>query len=490
MVTLGVLLLLIIGGVAWATSAARRRSTGGAGSPWGPPTGGTGLGGAGVAGAPSGFEPEADPRLVASLDAWQQAGLIDESQRSGIIAYERAARTTAPAAGAVRTRRIPLVAEALGYLGGILGVVGLILLVTRYWPDLATPVRLAVSAAGAIGLGIGGLAVRPAGEGALVRLQAALLLGATACAAVLAGVIAVDMLGADDPSVTALACAATVAVASLALWRLGERPVQQATCLAALPVTAGLVMHQVAGDGFVGLAIMVVGALLLAIGVQHLTTVPSITIGIGAAAAEIGSGFMAADWRGPGFVVVLLAAAAVLMLAATPRPVRTDAERIVLTVVGGVGMLVAVPNNIGYWAQHAGIATGLVVWVVGAALVAAGGTHFFRTPLIVRLLGGAALVGGAAVTGAQSVAFATLFGLATAIVLIALGTMPDRVLMSLFGSVGLLVNVPWAIRHFFPGEGRAPLLILVSGLVIVGVAVLLSRQGGRLRHEFRHTAHG
>lgn len=480
MVAFGVLLLAVIGVVVWAVTSTRRRANGmGSGPGSFPP--------APVEGSP---DSGADPRLLASLDAWRQAGLIDDAQRARIVEFERNARIALRPTAAPRTRRVPLVAEALGYLGGILGVVGLVLLVTRYWPDMATAARLAVSLAGAVGLGLGGLAVRPAGEGALVRLQSALLAAATACSAVVAGVMAVDVFGADDPSVTALACAATVAVVSLALWRFGDRPVQQATCLAALPVTAGLVMHQVASDGFVGIAVMAVGLLLLAIGLQHVATFPPITVGIGAAAAEIGAGFTAADWRGPGFATLLLAAGAVLVLAGTFRPVRTDAERVVLTVVGGVGLLVGVPNTIGHFAQHAGIATGLVLWVVGVALLAAGGTRFFRAPLVLRLLGGAALVGGAAVTGAQSVAFATLFGLATSVVLIALGTMPDRVLMSLFGSVGLLVNVPWAIRHFFPGEGRAPLLILVSGLVIVGVAVLLSKQGGRLRHEFRHPAHG
>ncbi|MFM7687388.1 MAG: DUF2157 domain-containing protein [Actinomycetota bacterium] len=478
MVGLGVVLVLLIGGVSWAVSAARRRALGGGFTqPPLPP-------------AVGGFEPDADPRLIASLDAWQHAGIIDASTRDAIVTFERNARHAATAARPTRARRVPLVAEALGYLGGILGVVGLVLLVTRYWPDMATASRLAISAAGAIGLAIGGLAVRANGEGALIRLQAALLLAATACSAVVAGVIAVDVFDANDPPVTALACAATVALVSVGFWRFGDRPVQQATCLAALPVTAGLVMHQVASDGFVGLAVMVMGLLLLAIGVQHVTTMPPITVGIGAAAAEIGAGITISDWRGPGVVVLLLTASVVLLLAGTHRPVRTDAERIVLTVVGGVGMLQGVPGSIGHFAERAGIVTGLVVWVAGLALLATGGSSLFRTPLVVRLLGGAALVGGAAVTGAQSVAFATLFGLATAVVLIALGTMPDRVLLSLFGSVGLLVNVPWAIRHFFPGEGRVPLLILVSGLVIVGVAVMLSRQGGRLRHEFRHTAHG
>jgi hypothetical protein len=55
----------------------------------------------------------------------------------------------------------------------------------------------------------------------------------------------------------------------------------------------------------------------------------------------------------------------------------------------------------------------------------------------------------------------------------------DRLLLSVLGSVGMLVNVPWIIVWFFPGEGRVPLLTLISGALILAVAVLLARQGGR-----------
>ncbi len=86
----------------------------------------------------------------------------------------------------------------------------------------------------------------------------------------------------------------------------------------------------------------------------------------------------------------------------------------------------------------------------------------------------------------ESVALATVAGLMVAVLLLAMGTLPDRAVMSLFGCLGLLVNVPWAISHWFPGEGRAPLLIAVSGVLIVLIAVWLSHQSGQLRHQFRH----
>jgi hypothetical protein len=136
-----------------------------------------------------------------------------------------------------------------------------------------------------------------------------------------------------------------------------------------------------------------------------------------------------------------------------------------------------------FFARGAGIATGVATWAIGGALVLLATLPRVRLAIVVTLLGGFALVGGAALCGVQSVAFATLFGLVTAVALIAIGTMPKWALMSVFGSLGLLVNVPWAINRFFPGEGRAPLLIMVSGGVIIAVALLLTRRGGRIRQE-------
>ena len=53
------------------------------------------------------------------------------------------------------------------------------------------------------------------------------------------------------------------------------------------------------------------------------------------------------------------------------------------------------------------------------------------------------------------------------------------------GAAGLLGFVPWAITWFFPGEGRVPVLILVSGVLILVLAVVLSRLAPRFREELR-----
>jgi hypothetical protein len=130
---------------------------------------------------------------------------------------------------------------------------------------------------------------------------------------------------------------------------------------------------------------------------------------------------------------------------------------------------------------------GDAVFAVGVSMMLLGRLPAVRPKLTLQVIGGGAVVVGAAITGAESAAFATTFGLLVAVVLIGLGTLPGNVLLSLFGCVGLLVNVPWAIGHFFPGQGRAPLLIAVSGVLIVAVAVWLSRQSRELHHQFaRH----
>ena len=66
-----------------------------------------------------------------------------------------------------------------------------------------------------------------------------------------------------------------------------------------------------------------------------------------------------------------------------------------------------------------------------------------------------------------------------------LGTRPGEVMLSFVGSVGLLVNVPWLIVRIFPGQVRAPFVILIAGVLFVGLAVLMSRERGRLHDALK-----
>jgi hypothetical protein len=267
------------------------------------------------------------------------------------------------------------------------------------------------------------------------------------------------------------------------LWWWRERPLQQLVCVGGVVVFVGACVAQVATAGAVGMAVWMVGAALVVAGLRRWTPLPMLTETVGAGSVVVGALITTNDWTAFGLLLAVATAFALLALAAVPGLVVERADRRLLAIVGAVALLQGVPSAIGYFAREAGAATGLVVWAVGAALLLLAARTSIRRPEIATALGSIAIIGGAALTGAQWPGFAPIFGIVSALALVALGMLPGQVLLSVFGSLGLLINVPWAIGYFFPGEGRAPLLILISGALILGVAVLLTRERGRFHRE-------
>jgi hypothetical protein len=436
-------------------------------------------------------------RLAERLAEWERAGLIDDSQRVAIGAYEQqrtaavtlpppaaAAPAAVPVSAAAGGRRVPAVAEALGYLGGILALVGLGLLLSRVWEDIGAWGRVAVLAGTSLGLLVVGALVQADRDPALRRLRGFLWLLSTLGVAAAAAVLAGDIVEVDDRVVGAAAAGAALVHAGLLWGGRPRRPLQQASALVALPLLVGTLLTQVLDDGLAAMAVWLIGAGVFVAGVRRLTSTPFVTSVIGAITLVAGAGFMSADWRAAGLLLSVASALAVAAAAAYNDLVPERVERWVLGLVASITLVQAVPSTLMHFANQAGIVTGLVTWLIGVGLVVLGLTkRALRGRPVIVLVGGLTIVGGAALCGTQSVTFATLFGLATAIVMVALGTRPGTAVMSLFGSLGLLVNVPWAVNWFFPGEGRAPLLIFVSGALIIIVAVLLARSGARIRRE-------
>ena len=428
-----------------------------------------------------------NPRLEASLAAWRAAGLIEPDQVDAIRSFEQAAtHGTAPPATPGPRRRIPVVAEALGYLGGMLGVIGLVLLAARSWSDLGTTGRLLMTGGAMVVLTIAGMAVPHRDEPALERLRWFVWAGATASGALAGGVFAKDVLNAEWVPSMVLGAALVATALSLVLWWQHDRPVQQATFLIGALVVMGTSTAEFAEVAVAGLMVWALGAMMLAAGLMQRTTYPALTVGIGAAGTLVGSAIAIADDRGAGLLFLLLTTVTLLLLAGSTSPVQRSNDRIVLTVVGAAGLVQVLPQTIAWFGQEAGLLTGLTMFAAGVVVLLMAGRPMVATPILAQLGGGSLLVVGAAVTGTQSVAVATTVGLVVAIGLLAIGTVPEHAMLTIFGCLGLLINVPWAISHFFPGEGRAPLLIAVSGVLIVLVAVWLAHQGGELKHQFRH----
>lgn len=441
------------------------------------------------------------------LGAWVAAGLLTDAQAAAIRAHEAAtspaaaipARAPQPVpAGPRPARRVPAVAEALGYIGGVLAAAGLALLLAQAWDTLGTGGRLGVSAAGAAVVTAAGLAVRPRpGDAALARLRAFLWLLGSATTGVLAGVAVVDAAGIEGGSTRLTLVASAVALHAGALWwRDAHAALQQATCLGAvLAAVAGVGGESGRGD-VIGAAMAPAAVGLLVAGLARRTTAPTLTAAIGAFGTALATFFVTDEWEGPGFVLAVAVAATLVGLALVRR---TDAattgrpapERLAAGAVGLGALTLVVGPTLGWYAREAGVATGLVVAAVGLGLVVAAARHAVRVPHLVEAAGALVVVGGLALTAVQSVGTATLVGLAGAVGLVAVGTLPERSVLSIVGALGLLVNVPWSIAWFFPGEGRTPALVMVTGASIVGVAVLLARQSGRLRHELGgHRHHG
>jgi len=439
--------------------------------------------------------------LEADLARWRDAGVLDETAVAAVLAFEqdrlRALPPPPPTPPPARPlvlpralepgRRIPATAEALGYFGGLLAIIGIVLLVTRYWPDLGLGGRLAISAGGAGVLHLAGVAAPEADDPAFARMRWFLWLVASAAAAIAGGVIVHDGIGSDAGSSIVLGGAvAVVAHGVLTRW-WQERPVQQLTFFAGLATAAGALVDGPASRVGVGATIWVVGAVFLAVGLSRRVPLAPVTEVVGAIAVVVGAVVLSDDLRAFGPPFTILTAASLIGLSVVPFVELGVGDRIATLPPAVVALQFGVPTTLVYYAEQGGIATGAVTWSIGVALIVVAASGRVRGAPLVEAAGAVATVGGAALTGAQVTGLGPIAGLVTAVALVAAGTRPGRVLLSLFGSIGLLINVPWAIGHFFPGEGRAPLLIAVSGVLIVAVAALLARSSDRFRTELRRS---
>lgn len=421
--------------------------------------------------------PSPDDDRVAS---WVAAGLLTDDQAAAILAHEAARGPVLVArrerVSGERAWRLPSIAEPLGYLGAVLAVVGLLLVVSRFWPDMTTASRLALAGAGA-GLSVfGGFLVHEA-EPAMARLRWSLWLAGTAAAGLFGGLLVADGLGADEPETVVLAVAGSVAVLSGLLWQGRERPVQQATALAGGITALGATAAHLDPHVGAGAAVVLAGAVVLYAGIGHLTSTPSLSASIGAVAVAVGSQVIAIER--PALQLVAVATAFALVALPSLPQLQPRLEHRIAGVAGILLLVTALPSALGHFAEGAGIATGLATSSVGGALLALGVLGLVERAPTLEVVGGLVMLGGAALTGAQSTALAPLLGIATAVGLLALGAWSEELRHSVLGTLGLLVHVPWAIGRYFPGEGRVPLLIMVAGVVVLGLAVLVARHGDR-----------
>lgn len=420
---------------------------------------------------------------------WVQAGLLTGDQVTAISTYERE-QADLPVRQGRSLSSVPslssfstTVPEAIGYLGGLLALGGLIAVIARFWEDVTVGGRLAMTGGAAVALGVAGALIAEDRAAAFTRLRAVLWTLSVVATGITVGIGMDEWVTSSRTETVVLAVAAAVLIQAGAMWAGRPRPLQLIAFVAAWPVVTGSAVAHIpgiVGEGAGrGLTVWATGAIVLWLGLNRIYELRLVWVVGGALATLTGSALSTSQYSNLGLLFTLVTALGILSLAVVPGLVASSGERLALGIIAALVSFPTAPATIGLYADESGLATGLVAWASGGLILGAGVRQMLRLPKVFEVLGAVVMVIGAAVIATQFTAVALLLGLVTAVGLLALGTFPDRVLASVAGSIGLLINVPWGISHFFPGEGRVPLLILVTGLLILGLAVLLARRLAR-----------
>jgi hypothetical protein len=289
------------------------------------------------------------------LSRWVAAGLLEREQADAITAFEAGRSTGVPS----------LVAEGLGYVGGVLVLVAAGTLTGRFWAELGVGGRVAVALVAAVILLGAGLVVPRSADGAGGRLRAVTWLLSVGALAGAAGLVADQLVGGGDGEGVVLLAASVTALYAAELWRRHRTLVQQAAVVAALAVAAGsaaaLLPH--ADEHVAGLAVWGLGVvwLLLALG-EVVARVPG-TLYAGVALV-VGSLFAIDGGTGAGGWGSWLALGSALALVVAGVAIRD----LVVLGVGAVATLFAVPWVFGRWFPDTSIAP-FVLLGAGAVLV-------------------------------------------------------------------------------------------------------------------------
>ena len=289
---------------------------------------------------------------------WVEAGVIGPEQGQAILALEGEGR---PSGG----RRRAVVAEVLGYLGGVLAVVAGFVLGAESWGQLGQWGRAAVLAAVTGVLLAAGWWLRGSEGRVLPRLASVLWLFAVAG---LAGLLAVLQGGRSDAMADpSLGVAVGALVLAAGLYLLERRALQQVALFVSLVATMvaggqrlGWSWGTVEGYGF-----LVLGVAWLELGRRGLTGPRRTSEVLGALALLSGPMILDAEvvgpedwgpWLGLGLSVALIVAGSAL-------------ARNVLLGIGAAGMVLFLGMVAGeYWRD---LGAPLAILLVGLGLVAA-----------------------------------------------------------------------------------------------------------------------
>ncbi|WP_170286188.1 hypothetical protein [Nocardioides rubriscoriae] len=247
----------------------------------------------------------------------------------------------------------------VGYLGGVLCLVGAILVGARFWGDLGTPWRTAVLGLSAAALLTAG-AVVPADDGLGSRLRSVFWLVSLGCLAGLLVVVGDQVLDLGHSSVALLA-AGGCALGAAVLWSLHPTPPpQQVAMMVALAVTLATAVDRVSQQpDLPGLGVWVVGVAWALSGWAGLLSPQRMTAVLGSAMAVFGAMLTAGSDAG----MLLLTATIVVVVA-----VAILVHDLALLAVGAVSAVLDLPATMNRWFPDS-VAAALLLVIAGLAMV-------------------------------------------------------------------------------------------------------------------------
>jgi uncharacterized membrane protein len=290
---------------------------------------------------------------------WVEAGVIGAEQGEAILALEGEGRE----AGG---RRRAVVAEVLGYLGGVLAVVAGFVLGAESWDQLGRLGRVGVLAVVTGALLAAGWWLRGSEGRVLPRLASVLWLGAVAG---FAGLLAVLQEGRSDDALAdpSLGVAAGALVLAAVLYALERRVLQQLALFLAVVATMVAGGHRLgwSWETVEGYGFLVLGAAWLELGRRGLVGPRRTSEVLGSLALLSGPAVLDVEavgpgdwglWLGLGLSVALIVAGSAL-------------ARNVLLGIGAAGMVMFLGMVASeYWSN---LGAPLAILLVGLALVAA-----------------------------------------------------------------------------------------------------------------------
>lgn len=303
---------------------------------------------------------QAPAPVVTLVRRWAAAGLITDDQADRILAHETGAEPVRPAPA-----RLPLVAEALGYLGGVLVLAAMVALTARYWTGLGLGGRLAVTAGASAVLFVAGALLPRESGAARDRVRGVLWALSTGGFAAFVTVLAADGLDWAERD-TALLSSAGAAAYAAGLWLFRRVALQQVVLFAALAVAAAMAAVRLEhGEAVAGLAVWGLAAIWILLAWGGLVEPRRAGCLAGGTGAVVGAQLALGVGWGYGFAVV--AAVALVAVAVLLRDVA-------LLVVSAAGMFLVVPDAVNHFypdelaAPFGLLATGVLLLIAGAVV--------------------------------------------------------------------------------------------------------------------------